>query len=86
MAIMEISDLGFTERLESDSFVSDSSDHKITDVVGGTSRRIRWPHNDQPQQEPTTIVSIPIKLPFCPLFLFPDGTIGHKCFDTDDSH
>ncbi|NEO47890.1 MAG: hypothetical protein F6K55_28750 [Moorea sp. SIO4A3] len=83
---MEIFDLGFVERLESDSFVSDSSDQKMADVVGGKSRRIRWPHNDEPQQEPTTIVSIPIELPYCPLYLFPDGTIGHKCFDTDDSH
>ncbi|NEO20863.1 MULTISPECIES: hypothetical protein [unclassified Moorena] len=79
---MEIFDLGFVERLESDSFVSDISDQKMPDVVGGKSRTIRWPHNHEPQQEPITIVSIPIELPYCPLYLFPDGTIGHKFFDT----
>ncbi|NEO03442.1 MAG: hypothetical protein F6K50_51550 [Moorea sp. SIO3I7] len=79
---MEISDLGFVERLESDSFVSDSSDHKMADVVGGKSRRIRWPNNDEPEQEPITFESIRIELPYCPLYFFPDGTIGHKCFDT----
>ncbi|NEN96696.1 MAG: hypothetical protein F6K50_14500, partial [Moorea sp. SIO3I7] len=66
---MEIFDLGFVERLESDSFVSDSSDQKMPDVVGGKSSRIRWPHNDEPQQQPTTIVTIPIELPYCPLYL-----------------
>ena len=66
---MKISDLGFVERLEGDSSISDSNDQKMADVVGGKSHRIRWPHNDQPQQEPTTIVSIPIAVSYTHLTL-----------------